>query len=44
MLEVMAALAVANSAFKGVQTLIGRGAELEQMVGQLGTETNYVSS
>ena len=35
MIEVMAALAVANSAFKGVQTLIGRGAELEQMVGQL---------
>ena len=37
MIEVMDALAVANSAFKGVQTLIGRGAELEQMVGQLGT-------
>ncbi len=37
MIEVMAALAVANSAFKSVQTLIGRGAELEQMVGQLGT-------
>lgn len=36
MIEVMAALAVANSAFKGVQTLIGRGAELEQMAGQLG--------
>tara|TARA_B110000503_G_scaffold99433_1_gene148762 strand:+ start:170 stop:637 length:468 start_codon:yes stop_codon:yes gene_type:complete len=36
MIEVMAALAVANSAFKGVQTLMGRGAELEQMVGQLG--------
>jgi len=36
MIEVMAALAVADSAFKGVQTLIGRGAELEQMVGQLG--------
>jgi hypothetical protein len=36
MIEVMAALAVANSAFKSVQTLMGRGAELEQMVGQLG--------
>jgi len=36
MIEVMAALAVANSAFKGVQTLMGRGAELEQMAGQLG--------
>jgi hypothetical protein len=31
MIEVMAALAVANSAFKSVQTLMGRGAELEQM-------------
>jgi len=29
MIEVMAALAVANSAFKSVQTLMGRGAELE---------------
>ena len=36
MIEVMAALAVANSAFKSVQILMGRGAELEQMVGQLG--------
>jgi type II secretory pathway component PulJ len=36
MIEVMAALAVANSAFKSVQTLMERGAELEQMVGQLG--------
>jgi hypothetical protein len=36
MIEVMAALAVANSAFKSVQTLMGRGAELEQMAGQLG--------
>jgi hypothetical protein len=35
MIEVMAALAVANSAFKSVQTLMGRGAELEQMAGQL---------
>jgi len=35
MIEVMAALALANSAFKGVQTLIGRGAELEQMAGHL---------
>ena len=37
MIEVMAVLATANAAFKGVQTLIGRGAEIEQMVGQLST-------
>ena len=36
MIEVMAALTIANSAFKAVQSLCAKGAEIEQVAGQLG--------